>query len=522
MRGDCCQGIHSTRAEGEVGAGMAVLQPSLQFTSSCPSQNIGHGEHRMINSQGLQCLPCFGAATTLKPSSADGMSRWKRNRALRHSDTSAPSSSPFCAKKAPNCKGKCFCTVFNEDTGEGGDKDCDGAVGTSWLHYLMDQAGIETSHAQVARRNFAEEIANLRAASEEVGSGKPEGSVDLARAALEIAAEDDALVSHSPVPLPVDAYLNRLQAMAVEFAGHYLPRQHASDPYTVFEALDLYLFGYQGFKRTKSLHNIVDARVFYLNTVLTTRLGTPVMLALIYSELIKRLQQIGVIDFSVDMELPTNLNDFPRPRVATQDDTKRGDEQTLLFTPELLLVEVLRSLKQLYWPWRENGTIGEGSGFLQAATAASRGIGMTASASAFDSLFHAPHSSGGAELARARSAQLRLQRGIWTSTNFGDLRRALAASERLVLLGVDEQELRDYGMLLFHAGLYGRSFEYLNAYSTSLANSAVPAALSPLKMKEDVALERLLERLRLILAEQAWLGTSGTQFGSSELPPDPW
>lgn len=43
------------------------------------------------------------------------------------------------------------------------------------------------------------------------------------------------------------------------------------------------------------------------------------MLALIYSELIKRLQQIGVIDFSVDMELPTNLNDFPRPRVATQD-----------------------------------------------------------------------------------------------------------------------------------------------------------------------------------------------------------
>lgn len=39
-----------------------------------------------------------------------------------------------------------------------------------------------------------------------------------------------------------------------------------------------------------------------------------------------------------------------------------------------------------------------------------------------------------------------------------------------MLLGVDEQELRDYGMLLFHAGLYGRSFEYLNAYSTSLVS----------------------------------------------------
>lgn len=53
--------------------------------------------------------------------------------------------------------------------------------------------------------------------------------------------------------------------------------------------------------------------------VLTTRLGTPVMLALIYSELVKRLQYMGVIDFSVDMELPDNLNDLPRPRVATQD-----------------------------------------------------------------------------------------------------------------------------------------------------------------------------------------------------------
>jgi len=68
--------------------------------------------------------------------------------------------------------------------------------------------------------------------------------VNLARAALEIAAEDDALVSHSPVPLPVDAYLNRLQAMALEFAGHYLPPQ-CDSPDNVLEALDLYLFGYQ-------------------------------------------------------------------------------------------------------------------------------------------------------------------------------------------------------------------------------------------------------------------------------------
>lgn len=43
--------------------------------------------------------------------------------------------------------------------------------------------------------------------------------------------------------------------MAVEFAGHYLPRQHASDPYTVFEALDLYLFGYQ----VSNLHYMIGS-----------------------------------------------------------------------------------------------------------------------------------------------------------------------------------------------------------------------------------------------------------------------
>ncbi len=69
-------------------------------------------------------------------------------------------------------------------------------------------------------------------------------SLDLAKAALEIAAEDDALVSHSPVPLPVDAYIDRLESMAVEFAHHYLPAQDKS-PTALFEALDIYLYGYQ-------------------------------------------------------------------------------------------------------------------------------------------------------------------------------------------------------------------------------------------------------------------------------------
>lgn len=68
--------------------------------------------------------------------------------------------------------------------------------------------------------------------------------MDLARAALGIAAEDDALVSHSSVPLPVDLYMARIDGMATEFAGHHLPERDRS-PSAVFDALDNYMYVYQ-------------------------------------------------------------------------------------------------------------------------------------------------------------------------------------------------------------------------------------------------------------------------------------
>lgn len=71
-------------------------------------------------------------------------------------------------------------------------------------------------------------------------------TLDLARAALEIAAEDDALVSHSVVPLPVESYLSRLDVMAAEVANHHLPASaEERTPRAVFDALNKYLFIYQ-------------------------------------------------------------------------------------------------------------------------------------------------------------------------------------------------------------------------------------------------------------------------------------
>eukprot|EP00897_Mesotaenium_endlicherianum_P009855 jgi/Mesen1/8899/ME000535S08207 len=472
---------------------------------------------------------------------------------------------------------------------------------------------------------------------------------DLARAALEIAAEDDALVSHSPVALPVPAYLARLDSMASELALHHLPvRREDRTPEAVLAAIDRYLYHYkvchvsavshisvglqasarnecngplsrggpltggasavrllcniwQGFKRA-SAAGVADARDLYLNGVLTRARGTSVMLALVYSELATRMRHLGAIDFRVEMELPLDPISLPHPRVVlapssaatggstgtgsgavlgggtpvspqeerssrrpapggvasvadpdlttvTGEDVRAmpppteeeeeerrggtggdyGEPETaprVILTAQLLLYEVLRALKELYWPWRWHGRTGGSSGFVEAAEAATSGGSGVGSMGSSASSFEGGQSA--AEQAASRAARYRLQRGIWTTTGFGDLRRALAACERLVMLGVDAQEGRDYGVLLFHSGLYPQAYAYLSAYAASRAEEkrqvaasgcAVPNALGA---REDAALAALLERLQLLMVEQAWLLPSSADAPPPEPLPEPW
>jgi hypothetical protein len=114
---------------------MAALQPNFQLTRLC----LTHRDHRLIV-QCPQSLPCCGALTAPKPSCSEGnKAAWNR--------ASAPCLVSLREHgKAPlGRKASCCCKLFNDDAaGEYGE-----AVGTSWLHCLMDHAGIDTSHAQV-------------------------------------------------------------------------------------------------------------------------------------------------------------------------------------------------------------------------------------------------------------------------------------------------------------------------------------------------------------------------------------
>lgn len=155
---------------------------------------------------------------------------------------------------------------------------------------------------------------------------------------------------------------------------------------------------------------------------------------------------------------------------------------------------------------------------MRAVYAANCGVGpsIVNSENTFES------SLSGVELANAKAADHRLRRGVWTSTRYGDLRRAMAACERLVLLGVDAKELRDYSILLYHCGLYEQSFEYLKLYCMSKNTSPTSvSSYNPFEVQEDNAVEKFMARLKLILMEEGWSRPSigKYQWGSSS---EPW
>ena len=66
-------------------------------------------------------------------------------------------------------------------------------------------------HAFLARKRFAQCVQ------------KGESGINLAEAALAIGAEDDALVSHSTVQLPIDSFLKRIRNVSSELARTTLP-----------------------------------------------------------------------------------------------------------------------------------------------------------------------------------------------------------------------------------------------------------------------------------------------------------
>jgi len=107
-------------------------------------------------------------------------------------------------------------------------------------------------------------------------TGRPDGRVDLARAALAIARWEYP-------GLAVDAYLERLDALARGVDG----ARRSTDPVGRLHRLREYLFVEQGFAGNRE--DYYDPRNSFLNDVLDRRRGIPITLSLVLMEVGKRL-----------------------------------------------------------------------------------------------------------------------------------------------------------------------------------------------------------------------------------------
>ena len=67
------------------------------------------------------------------------------------------------------------------------------------------------------------------------------GEVDLGKTALHIAAEDDSLISHSSVPLPVDAFMQRLDDLSRGYCSRYHSSFRSSAD-NFIECLERYMY----------------------------------------------------------------------------------------------------------------------------------------------------------------------------------------------------------------------------------------------------------------------------------------
>ncbi|CAL9108308.1 unnamed protein product [Musa textilis] len=375
------------------------------------------------------------------------------------------------------------------------------------LHDSLNQAGIDTKLARAAREGFCQQIQGLSGISGETSIVVRIGA-DLAKAALQIAAEDDSLISHSSVPLPVDAFVERMDDLSMGFCSLYMPPSN-SPPEVFLGNLERYFYVHKGFRRTDAMS---DARSLYLHSALTCRSGSAAILSLIYSEMLKMLKVYGFLDFDVEIFFPNDLSSLPR---GYHKQKSQLSDQPHIVTSKSLLVKTLRNLKDAFWPFQHDHST---SLFLRAAQAANLSYGPAT----VKERYSKSHSNvSGLEIASAKAAHHRIERGVWTIVRFGDMRRALAACERLILLDASPEELRDYAVLLYHCGFYEECLLFLKSYQTSKESHAQESQSNQSnKLEEDLTVN-LMTRVKLILGEEGWSksGVNTRYWGKNS---EPW
>lgn len=262
-------------------------------------------------------------------------------------------------------------------------------------------------------------------------ASREDEAIDLARAALYVAAEERP-------DLDIDAYVRRLDALAERVAPSLQAFRSPRDALAEMRAL----FQHEGFRG--NTEDYLDPRNSFLDQVLERRIGIPITLAIVYLEVGWRcglpLAGVGFPGHFLVKYVGPQTSAAPSFSVASEPEGSREAREHYIDcfegAREVTVDELRERLPRMFGP-----------------TMRLRPEHLAATS--------------------RRQILVRLNANLKTVyTDRGDLGRALAAVERILVLTPDAlEEIRDRGLLFLGLRAYRRAITDLERYLTAAPNA---------------------------------------------------
>lgn len=163
----------------------------------------------------------------------------------------------------------------------------------------------------------------------------PDGG-DMLLAALHVAAEDDAASSKSTVPLPIDAFVKRVDSM-VQQLGYHIEAENPNleDPQDAVDFVVKFFFTKLGYRVAAKPLELYSQYRIYMNRVLAQRCGTPEALAIVLDGFLRRAADVGHLkNVEVELGIP-EPGQLPVARLAGSDAHADVDVQCDPFDQQL-------------------------------------------------------------------------------------------------------------------------------------------------------------------------------------------
>ena len=269
---------------------------------------------------------------------------------------------------------------------------------------------------------------------------------DVVLASLFISVEDDAFKGRTSVCLPREAYVKRLKKLMVEFIKRDIANLGGVyDDGMVLKALERYLYEEHSYRPPVGWREAFSPYRTYFHNVLAQKVGIPASLAALHMGCVRILRHKKILKDNAYTLIsssrglnPDILPQSPWGITQAKYDSDGIPADARLCTPKMSVQMQLRALKRSFWPWTWDDF-------------RDTGIELALKAAVFRSQDRMNTAIKGVGIIQP------------SGRPFGDLEMAIRATERLALIA-EPENIRDYGVLLYHAERYKESCEQLQKY----------------------------------------------------------